>query len=207
VVGFDGEWNDLGSWEAVKEVLSKREKDLIINGKKVTIDSSNSMVYTDPEKLTAAIGVKDLIVVDTEDALLVMKEGEGQKVKDVVQNLKDAPQATYHLTDYRPWGGYKVIDEGEGYKTKMLFVNPGQRLSLQKHEHRDEIWTIVEGKGIVTLNEEELEVKKGKTVKIPAGVIHRAENTGTEKLKILELATGYKISEDDIIRLEDDYNR
>ncbi len=112
-----------------------------------------------------------------------------------------------HNEDYRPWGGYRILEEAEGYKIKVLFVTPGERLSLQKHKHRDEIWTVMQGRGIVTVGDEQKEMSKGETVSIPAGVVHRAHNTGEEELKILELATGDKITEDDIVRLEDDYDR
>lgn len=206
VVSFSGDWNDLGSWDSIKELLCK-EGDVFTNGENIDMGSKNAFVFSDSKKLTATVGIEDTIVIDTEDALLVLKEGEGQKVKKVVKKIQDKSQATYHTKDYRPWGGYKVLDEGEGYKTKILFIEPGQRLSLQKHKYREEIWTVVKGKGKITLDDENIKVTPGQTVKIPSGALHRAENTGNKELKILELATGEKILEDDIQRLEDDYDR
>lgn len=206
VVCFKGKWNDLGSWEAVKDVLSKNNE-VFSNGEQINIDSRNSFVFTRPKKLTAVVGLKDTIVIDTEDAILAMKQGQGQKVKKVVKKIRNRSQAVRHLTDFRPWGGYKVLDAGKNYKIKILTVSPGQRLSLQKHKYRDEIWTVIQGKALITLGNKNIELKEKGTVEIKAGVTHRAENKGEDDLKILEMAIGQKILEDDIVRLEDDYKR
>ncbi|MGM0442135.1 MAG: mannose-1-phosphate guanylyltransferase/mannose-6-phosphate isomerase [Elusimicrobiota bacterium] len=206
VVGYEGDWSDLGSWEAVKTFLSK-DNEIFVNGESLNIDGSNSMVFSKPRKFTATIGLEDVIAIDTEDALLVMKDGEGQKVKDVVNRLDDKSEVVYPTADSRPWGWYKVIDQGKGFKVKTIMISPGHRLSLQKHKHRKERWTVITGKGLVTLNEEKKEVTQGDSVQIASGVEHRLENIGENKLKILELATGEKILEDDIQRLEDDYDR
>ncbi len=206
VISFDGRWNDLGCWEAVQEVTVSNE-DVYINSDSKMLDSKNAMIYTKPGKFVAGIGLNNLIVVDTEDALLLMKKGEGQKVKDIVDTLENKSLATNHLFDYRPWGGYKVLEEGEGFKVKILEINPGQRLSLQKHELREENWTIIEGEVLVTVDSKEVSMKSGDSIAIPVGSVHRAENCGKKLVKILELAKGEVISEDDIIRIEDDYNR
>ena len=202
-------WNDLGCWEAVADVFGDVEGPLpvVINGESEIIDSRDSFIYTKKGKLAACIGIKDIIVIDTDDAILIMKKGQGQKVKDMVSRLKDKPITKYHLTDYRPWGGYKVLESGKNYKIKILEILPGERLSLQKHKYRDEIWTVIEGIALITLGEKDIKLKKGETIKIPCGTAHRAENISKSTLKILELATGKKIFEDDIIRLSDDYDR
>ncbi|MFC2061484.1 mannose-1-phosphate guanylyltransferase/mannose-6-phosphate isomerase [Elusimicrobiota bacterium] len=206
VIAFNGSWDDLGCWEAVHKVLAEGDKPYS-NGETRAISSKNSFIYTDPEKLTACIGIEDIIVIDSGDSILVMKSGEGQKVKDIVDSLKGRPETVYHMKDCRPWGGYRVLDEGEGYKTKILEIDPGQRLSLQKHEFRDEVWTVISGKAVITLGDKEVDLVPGETIKIPAQTLHRAQNRGIEMLRILELACGEKISEDDIIRVEDDYKR
>ncbi|MGM0568873.1 MAG: mannose-1-phosphate guanylyltransferase/mannose-6-phosphate isomerase [Elusimicrobiota bacterium] len=206
VVGFDGVWNDLGSWEAVKEV-SAGEKENYSLSKAEFSSCENTFVSTEKGKFFAGAGLKDLIIVDTEDALLVIKKGEGQKVKGIVEKLKGREIVRRHAEDYRPWGRYRVLEEGKGYKIKLLFVSIGQRLSLQKHKYREEMWTVIEGKALITLGEKKKEFSPGESLSIPAGALHRVENISQGELKILELARGNKISEDDIIRVEDDYNR
>ncbi len=206
VVGFEGEWNDLGSWEAVSEVLT-RGKENYSTCRSMTRGCRGSFAHISGKKFFAGAGVEDLIIVDTDDALLAVKKGHGQKVKDIVQELQGKSIVKYHREDYRPWGGYRVIEEGDGYKIKVLFVSPGERLSLQKHRYRDEVWTVVSGEALVTVSGKKKRVKAGETVKIPAGALHRAENTSDKEVKILELATGEKILEEDIERIEDDYNR
>ncbi len=211
IVVYNEKWDDLGCWEAVAEVECPLPAEcplpVVVNSESETIDSNNSFIYTKKGKFAACIGIKDIIVIDTDDAILIMKKGQGQKVKDIVSRLKSQSVTKYHLTDYRPWGGYKVLESGKNYKIKVLEVLPGKRLSLQKHKYRDEIWTVIEGEAKITLQNKNIKLKKGETIKIPAQTIHRAENTGQKLLEILELATGDNISEDDIIRIEDDYNR
>jgi len=206
VVAFDGSWDDLGSWESVFDILAG-ESGSFKSGNSILVDSKDTMLYSEGEKLIAGVGLENIIAVDTPDAILILKKGEGQKVQEVVEKLKDSPLLTYHNTDCRPWGGYRVLESSLGKKVKILEVSPGKRLSLQSHKKRDEIWTVVRGECLVTLGEENLELRAGDTVRIPAGRVHRAENTGKVTLEILELATGEDISEDDIIRYEDDYKR
>ncbi len=206
VVPFAGRWDDLGSWESIHRILAAEDGNFS-SGETCLEDVSGCFFQVPSGKLVGAAGVRDLIAVDTPDALLLLKKGEGQKVKDLVERLGDDPRAARHLTDYRPWGGYRVLEEGDGYKVKVLFVSPRERLSLQRHKFRDEVWTVIKGKGLITSGEEKKETVSGETVRIPAGALHRAENTGSGELEILELASGEKISEDDIERVEDDYGR
>jgi mannose-1-phosphate guanylyltransferase/mannose-6-phosphate isomerase len=207
VVSYEGVWNDLGSWESVLEVLAENKDANFTNGDGEIRNSNGSFFYTEPKKLVAAIGVEDVIAIDTQDALLVVKKGEGQGVKDIVNIFNDRPEVISHLTDYRPWGGFRVLENGDKYKVKILEVNPGHRLSLQKHKYRDEVWTIMEGEGFVTLGDKSFLLKNSETIEIQEGTVHRVENKGDCLLKILEFAKGEIISEDDIVRIEDDYDR
>ncbi|MBN2406636.1 MAG: mannose-1-phosphate guanylyltransferase/mannose-6-phosphate isomerase [Elusimicrobia bacterium] len=207
VVPYRGGWDDLGSWEAVHAVVRKDRDGNSTNSEGEMIDTSNTYICTEPGKFVSAIGVEDIIVVDTKDAILVMKRGSGQKVKDIVDMIGGREVAMRHMTDYRPWGNYRVLDEGKGFKVKILEIYPGQRLSLQKHRHRDESWTLMRGDAVITLDKDSIEPKPGETLRIPAGKLHRAENRGSDSVMILELATGEKIEEDDIVRVEDDYER
>ena len=149
-----------------------------------------------------------MIVVDTGDALLVSKKGSSQKVKEVVNEVKKSTQLhNVHLTAHRPWGTYTVLEEHEGYKIKTIVVKPGKRLSLQKHQHRSEHWTVVSGTAIVTLGKEEIPVRANESIYIPMGEAHRLENAGKLDLVLIEAQIGDYLGEDDIIRLEDDYKR
>ncbi|NLB34550.1 MAG: mannose-1-phosphate guanylyltransferase/mannose-6-phosphate isomerase [Elusimicrobia bacterium] len=206
VVAFDGKWDDLGSWESVFNILTSKNGSYKSKNS-LLIDSKNTMLYSEGGKLLAGVGLEDIILVDTDDAILVLKKGQGQKVQEVVEELEDSPLITYHSWDSRPWGGYRVLESSPGYKVKILEVSPGKRLSLQSHKKRDEVWTVMSGKCRATLGEETRDLRAGDTVKIPAGLIHRAENTGQTVLKILELASGDEIDEEDIVRYEDDYKR
>ena len=171
----------------------------------ISIDSRNNLIYGNQKKI-ATIGIDDLIVVDSGDALLIAKKGSSQRVKEVVEMLSDELKSI-HLTAHRPWGTYTVLEDTPGYKIKKIEVKPGKRLSLQKHYHRSEHWIVVSGTATVIKGEEELIVRPNESVYIRMGEIHRLTNNGKIPVVLIEAQVGEYTGEDDIVRLEDDYNR
>ena len=201
-------WNDIGSWDAIYEVLDKDENGNAVDGDCLLVDSKNSLVLGH-SRLIAGIGLEDLLVVETDDVILVAKQGESQKVKDVVTELKkrNRPEADIHTTVYRPWGSYTVLGEGPGYKMKKIVVSPGQRLSLQLHYHRSEHWIVTGGTAKVTINDTEQMVHENESIFIPMTTKHRLENPGKLPLEIIEVQNGKYLEEDDIVRFDDVYGR
>jgi mannose-1-phosphate guanylyltransferase/mannose-1-phosphate guanylyltransferase/mannose-6-phosphate isomerase len=199
-------WSDVGSWDAVAEVYEKSGRS---RGNPIEVDSKNNFVLPKPDKRYAFVGVDDLIVVDTEDALLVAKKGETQKVKMVVDRLKsESPKlAKEHTFEERPWGRFEILRDKEHFKSKVIRVDPKQALSYQSHAQREEHWVIVRGKGEVVLNEQVIPVQAGSYVKIPLGAKHRIRNPGPEPIEFIEVQLGSYFGEDDIVRYQDDYNR
>jgi mannose-1-phosphate guanylyltransferase len=193
VIPSDIAWSDVGSFDALsKELPNDENNNLIISNKKVeTID------------------IKDSIVIDTEDALLVCQKGSSQKVKEIVSKLKREGSSlpTIHLTGYRPWGSYTILEDQIGYKIKKITVKPGRRLSLQKHYHRNEHWIVLSGSATVTIEDKTFIVNPNESTYIKAGQIHRLENKGKLPLVIIEAQVGEYTGEDDIVRIEDDYKR
>ena len=171
----------------------------------ISIDSRNNLIYGNQKKI-ATIGIDDLIVVDSGDALLIAKKGSSQRVKEVVEMLSDELKSI-HLTAHRPWGTYTVLEDTPGYKIKKIEVKPGKRISLQKHYHRSEHWIVVSGTATVIKGEEELIVRPNESVYIRMGEIHRLTNNGKIPVVLIEAQVGEYTGEDDIVRLEDDYNR
>ena len=161
------------------------------------------------KNLVAGIGLEDLLVVETADAILVAKKGESQKVKEVVAELKNRGrrEAGEHLTDYRPWGNYTILGEGADYKIKRIVVNPGQVLSLQMHHHRSEHWVVVSGTALVTIGDREQLICESESVFVPQTVKHRLSNQGKVPLVMIEVQSGRYLGEDDIVRFEDVYGR
>ncbi len=209
-------WNDIGSWDALFDILSqKREAGVIkdqagnlIKGRAVTIDTENSFILGD-QRLIATIGLKDHLVVETPDALLIVKRGETQKVSQLVKRLKaeNFKEAIEHVTTYRPWGSYTVLEEGPRYKIKRIVVHPGARLSLQMHHHRSEHWVVVRGTAKVRIGNEEKFLHENESVFVPKCTLHRLENPGKIPLEIIEVQNGEYLQEDDIIRFDDLYGR
>jgi len=193
VVPSDIDWSDVGSFDALAEELPN--------------DENNNFIISD--KVVELIEIKDSIIVDTGDALLVAKKGSSQKVKEIVQRLKKegSELPNVHLTGHRPWGSYTILEEDEGYKIKRIVVQEGKRLSLQKHYHRNEHWIVLSGSAIVTVNERVFIVNPNESTYIKAGDVHRLENQGKLPLVIIEVQVGEYTGEDDIVRLEDDYQR
>ncbi|PWE21627.1 mannose-1-phosphate guanylyltransferase/mannose-6-phosphate isomerase [Aliarcobacter skirrowii] len=201
-------WSDVGSFDSLYEELPKDENSNTINDNHISIDSKNNLVYGVERKI-ATIDIEDLIIIDTGDALLISKKGSSQKVKKVVEKLKESNSQLHniHLTGYRPWGSYTVLEESTGYKIKRIEVNPGKRLSLQKHFHRSEHWIVVSGTATVTVGDEKRLVRPNESTYIKAGELHRLENEGKIPVVLIEAQVGEYTGEDDIVRVEDDFSR
>ena len=201
-------WSDVGSWHAVWELSDKDGQGNAAQGAAVFEDSRNCNVSTD-KALVALEGVDDLVVVATQDAVLVSRQKDANGLKRLVAKLKTvAPEVTEnHLRVHRPWGAYQSVDIGERYQVKRITVKAGERLSLQKHHHRSEHWIVVRGTARVTVNELVKIVHENESIYIPIGAVHRLENPGKILLELIEVQTGSYLGEDDIIRIEDDYQR
>jgi mannose-1-phosphate guanylyltransferase / mannose-6-phosphate isomerase len=201
-------WSDVGSWHAVWELSDQDGQGNAAQGQAVFEDSRNCNVSTD-KALVALEGVDDLVVVATQDAVLVSRQKDANGLKRLVAKLKTvAPQVTEdHLKVHRPWGSYQSVDIGERHQVKRIVVKPGGRLSLQKHHHRSEHWIVVRGAARVTVNETVKTVHENESIYIPIGSVHRLENPGKILLELIEVQTGSYLGEDDIIRIEDDYKR
>ena len=201
-------WSDVGSWHAVWELSDKDAEGNAAQGAAVFEDSRNCNVSTD-RALVALEGVDDLVVVATQDAVLVSRQKDANGLKRLVAKLKTvAPEVTEdHIKVHRPWGSYQSVDNGDRHQVKRIIVKPGGRLSLQKHHHRSEHWIVVRGAARVTVNETVKTVHENKSIYIPIGAVHRLENPGKIPLELIEVQTGSYLGEDDIIRIEDDYQR
>jgi mannose-1-phosphate guanylyltransferase/mannose-6-phosphate isomerase len=201
-------WSDVGSWHAVWELSQKDEQGNAAQGTAVFEDSRNCNVSTD-RALVALEGVDDLVVIATQDAVLVSRQKDANGLKRLVAKLKTvAPQVTEdHIRVHRPWGSYQSVDNGDRHQVKRIVVKPGGRLSLQKHHHRAEHWIVVRGTAQVTVNELVKTVHENESIYIPIGAVHRLENPGKIQLELIEVQTGSYFGEDDIIRIEDDYRR
>lgn len=202
------DWSDIGSWDAIYNVLDKDADGNALQGDCMPIDCSNTLILGH-SRLIAGIGLEDLLVVETDDVIVVAKKGESQKVKDLVSQLaaKGRVEADEHTTVYRPWGRYTVLCAGPGYKMKKIVVNPGQVLSLQMHYHRSEHWIVIGGTARVTIGETEQMVHENESVFVPQTANHRLENPGKLPLEIFEVQNGSYLGEDDIVRFEDMYGR
>ncbi len=208
VVGCDIGWSDIGNWGAIGELLERDDNNNRIKGDVVLSDSRNCIVHGD-ERLIAAIGLEDITIIDTPDALLISHNSQAQNVKEMYAHLKGVDHKTYkhHETVYRPWGSYTVLSEGDDFKMKRIEVEPGASLSLQSHDHRNEHWVVVSGTAKVRNGEKTFLLNVNDSTYIPAGCVHRAENHGHEKLVFIEVQTGSYLGEDDIKRFEDVYGR
>lgn len=207
VIPLNTFWSDVGSFDAVYDLYKKDDNGNAISGEVIVIDSENNLAIS--ERLLSLVGVKDLVVVDTGDAILVSSKKDSQKIRDVVKTLKERgdKRVEVHRTAYRPWGSYTVLEEGDFYRIKRLTVLPKKRLSLQRHYHRSEHWVVVKGTAKVVVNGREILLRNGESTFIRAGDIHRLENPGMIPLEVIEVQIGEFIDEDDIERLEDDFER
>jgi len=201
-------WNDIGSWDSLYDVLKKDADGNAHEGDILTIDTKNTLIIGNKRHIST-IGLEDCIIIETDDAILISKRGEAQKVKDVVTSLKKAGrvETDEHITTFRPWGNYTVLEEGPRYKIKRIVVNPDEKLSLQMHYHRSEHWVVVNGTAKVTVGEKEIFIHENESVYVPKSTMHRLENPGKVLLEIIEVQNGEYVGEDDIIRCEDIYGR
>jgi len=208
VVPADFGWSDVGSWSALWEITGKSTAGNVEVGDVISVDCQDSYLRGDGV-LVAGVGLKDIIVVATEDAVLVAQRSHVQEVKKIVDSLKEKKrtEGDLHRKVYRPWGFYQSIDAGSRFQVKQIVVKPGAKLSLQMHHHRAEHWVVVEGTALVTRDEETFLLRENESTFIPIGTKHRLENPGKVPLKMIEVRSGTYLSEDDIIRLEDTYGR
>jgi len=209
LVAADIGWSDVGSWDAVHEMAQHDENGNDISGNVLAIDCKGSLLRSE-SRLIAAVGLEDIIAVETPDAILLTKAGDSQRVKDIVNELKLGHDSYHleHVTVRRPWGSYTVLeDSGSGYKLKRIEVVPGARLSLQAHQHRSEHWIVVSGTATVTCGDLVKTVAKNSSAYIPIGETHRLENKGRVPLQLIEVQVGDYLGEDDIERFEDTYGR
>lgn len=208
VIPLNAGWNDIGSWSALWDVTEKDAFGNAISGDILTINTENSFVYSE-DKLVTVIGVHDLVVVNTKDALMIANKDKVQDVKHIVEQLKKSnrQEAEIHRKVYRPWGYYDLVDEGERHHTKRIVVKPGAKLSIQKHHHRAEHWVVVKGTALVSKGDETLLITENESTYIPVGMIHRLENPGVIPLEIVEVQSGSYLGEDDIVRFSDQYGR
>ena len=208
LVPCDIGWSDVGSWDAVHEIAAHDRGHNALQGRVIAKNCKNSLIHSN-KRLVAAVGVEDLCLVETADAVLVTKRGESQRVREIVDQLKqsNAQEHLTHLTVERPWGRYTVLEELPGCKLKRITVDPNSELSLQRHQHRSEHWVVVSGTATVTLNDGVVTVTKNQSTYIPIGSKHRLENRGKIPLELVEVQVGEYLEEDDIERYDDQYGR
>jgi mannose-1-phosphate guanylyltransferase/mannose-6-phosphate isomerase len=201
-------WSDVGSWDAIFDIAERDKSGNAVHGAVVTADAQNCVIHS-ADRLTAVLGVKDLVVVSTPDAVLVVPRDRAQEVRGLVAQLKteNRPEATDHRRVHRPWGFYDSIDAGERFQVKRIVVRPGGTLSLQKHQHRSEHWVVVRGTAEVTIGSDARAVHENESIYIPIGAVHRLANSGKIPLELIEVQTGSYLGEDDIVRLDDVYKR
>jgi mannose-1-phosphate guanylyltransferase/mannose-6-phosphate isomerase len=208
VIPVDMGWSDIGSWAALWDIADKDARGNAFVGDVLHLDTHNSYLRSDGP-LVAALGVEDLIVVASPDAVLICPKSSAQDVKKIVDQLEREGR-NLHLTHrkiYRPWGSYESLDQGKNFQVKRITVNPGAKLSLQLHRRRAEHWVVVSGTAKVTCGDKVLQLTENESTYIPLGAKHRLENTGSDPLNIIEVRSGAYLGEDDIVRFDDDYGR
>jgi mannose-1-phosphate guanylyltransferase/mannose-6-phosphate isomerase len=208
VLPLDVGWSDLGSWSAYSDVRPSDDHGNVMVGDVFQKDTADSLLYAQ-SRFLAAIGVKDLVVIETKDAVLVAHKNKAQDVKAITDYLRQSARQEhiFHAKVHRPWGDYEGIDHGGRYQVKRITVKPGAKLSLQRHHHRAEHWIVVKGTAQVTRGDETLLLAENESTYIPLGINHRLENPGVIPLEIIEVQSGSYLGEDDIVRFEDQYNR
>jgi mannose-1-phosphate guanylyltransferase len=210
VIPLDAGWSDVGSWTSLWDIANKDANgNHIANCQAILEDTQNCMIMGEQERMIATLGVEDLVIVDTKDALLVANKNSIQDVKKVVTAVKkaDGKHDEFHRVVYRPWGHYDSIDNGERHQVKRITVKPGEKLSVQMHHHRAEHWVVVAGTAVVTRDEETLTLSENESVYLPIGCVHALENPGKIPLELIEVQSGSYLGEDDIVRFEDRYGR
>ncbi|HCG5284335.1 mannose-1-phosphate guanylyltransferase/mannose-6-phosphate isomerase [Vibrio parahaemolyticus] len=208
VIPLDAQWSDVGAWSALWDISEKDSAGNVLKGDVIAHNSTNSY-FNAEQKMIAAVGVDNLVVIETKDAVLVANKDHVQDVKEIVEHLKSNGRTEHHIHRevYRPWGKYDSIDYGERDQVKRITVNPGEKLSIQMHHHRSEHWIVVAGTAKVTNGEETILVSEDQSTYIPLGTIHALENPGKIPLEMIEVQTGSYLGEDDIVRFEDRYGR
>ena len=208
VVPLSAGWSDVGAFAALWDVLPKDEQGNALSGDVMAVDSTNSLVMAE-SALVATIGVRDLVVVQTKDAVLVADRDKAQDVKAIVARLRESGRTEHqvHRQVYRPWGHYDSVDSGARYQVKRITVQPGAKLSVQLHHHRAEHWVVVSGTARVTLQDQEHLLSENQSIYVPVGAVHALENPGKIPLDLIEIQVGSYLGEDDIVRLDDRYGR
>ena len=208
MVPLDAGWNDIGSWNSLWAALDKDNDNNANRGEVLNVDTSDSLVISE-RALVATLGVRNLAIVDTPDALLVADRDHTDKLKALVATLSSRThkETQHHRKVYRPWGSFDGVEQGEGFQVKKITVDPGKKLSLQRHQHRAEHWIVVRGRAEVTVANDTFVLEKDQSTYIPIGTVHRLANVFEEPLEIIEVQTGAYLGEDDIERLEDDFHR
>ena len=208
VVPLDANWSDVGSWSSLWDIKTKDNNDNVSEGDVFLEDVKNTYTYSS-NRLVSVIGVSNLVIVDTQDALLVADKQQTHNIKKIVARLNNDKRSEVdnHRKVFRPWGYYDSVDSGEGFQVKRIVVNSGAKLSLQKHKYRAEHWVVVKGVALVTCGDKIFELVENQSTYIPQGSLHRLENHQDIPLEIIEIQTGSYLGEDDIIRFEDDYQR
>lgn len=208
MIELEAGWSDLGSWDSVSEALPMDAMGNVFVGDVLSASTTNTLVHAS-SRTVAVVGLKDIVVIETPDAVLVSEKSKSQNVKDIILDLATAKRTGHlvHRKVYRPWGWFDVLEEGARFKVKRIQVNPGASLSLQKHAHRSEHWTVVEGVAKVTIGTVKTTLEKNQSTYIPLGAMHRLENASSTPLEIIEVQCGDYLGEDDIMRFEDYYGR
>ena len=208
VVPLDARWSDVGSWSSLWDISEKDQQGNAVQGDVLLHDIRNTYVRSE-HKLIATVGVDDLVITESDDAILIARSDRVQDVKKVVEQLKTEGriEAKLHRKVYRPWGSYDSVDMGDRFQVKRIMVKPGASLSLQKHYHRAEHWVVVKGTAKVLNGDQEILLTENQSTYIPIGVVHRLENPGKFELELIEVQSGGYLGEDDIVRIEDTYGR
>ena len=202
------DWNDLGSWSALADAMAQDEHGNAVRGDVVSKETTGSLLYSE-DRLLATIGISDMVIISTPDAVLVTRKGSDQQLKQLVTELKaqGRNETAFHTRVHRPWGSYEGIGRGDRYQVKRIRVRPGASLSLQMHHHRAEHWVVVRGTARIQRGDEQIVLAENESVFIPLGVKHRLENPGVIELELIEVQSGSYLGEDDIVRFEDHYGR
>ena len=208
VVPMDANWSDIGSWSALWEIEDKDDNGNVSHGDTISVGTTNSYINAQ-DKLVTTVGLDNVVIVETKDAILVADKSEVQQVKDIVNILKTEKRSevSEHREVYRPWGKYDSLDNGQRFKVKRITVKPGARLSTQMHHHRAEHWIVVTGTAKVVKDKEEVFLTENQSTYIPVGSVHSLENPGMVDLELIEVQSGGYLGEDDIVRFDDKYGR
>ncbi|WP_027849710.1 mannose-1-phosphate guanylyltransferase/mannose-6-phosphate isomerase [Marinospirillum minutulum] len=208
VVPYSGDWSDIGAWDALYDFADKDDNKNVLTGDVIVEDTTNCLIRSE-SKLVAAVGISDLVVVETADAILVMDKTQSQSVKKIVKRIQEQGRAEheFHTEVHRPWGTYETMDLGERYQVKRIVVKPGQKLSVQMHHHRAEHWIVVSGTAKVYKGDQEELLSENQSTFIPLGTVHALENPGKILLELIEVQSGSYLGEDDIVRFSDRYGR